>query len=323
MRFSLLALPLCMLLAACSAPEENPTLAATGTTDIPLYEAEPERRDLGQLTYLGGFAITHADERFGGLSALHLNEDGSRILAVSDRAYWISGNLSWTSEGAPATLSALSISPILSRAGTPLEGEAADSEAIAALDGHVFAVSFERDHRINLYELGAEWSRMEAPGLALQAPPGATRFENNGGMEGLTRLEDGRLLAGVEDTHEGERRLFILEEGEWSETRLRAEPRFGLTALAAHQGYVYALERFWQREIGNRIRIIRFQASALDTSARIEPELLGLLEAGMSVDNFEAMDLIEREGRTVLLIGSDDNYSENQRTLLMAFEVGD
>ena len=98
-------------------------------------------------------------------------------------------------------------------------------------------------------------------------------------------------------------------------------PDYGLTALARHGSDIYALERYWRRETGNRIRIIRFPASALDGDAIIQPDTLATLDAANSVDNFEGITVIERHGETLLLILSDDNYSDSQRTLLMAFAV--
>ncbi|WP_339335509.1 esterase-like activity of phytase family protein, partial [uncultured Maricaulis sp.] len=102
-----------------------------------------------------------------------------------------------------------------------------------------------------------------------------------------------------------------------------AEPDYGLTALDYHDGAVYALERFWQTGIGNRIRILRFDAGALEAGgqAPIQPELLGTLEAGKAVDNFEGLAVLEHDGRTILLMVSDDNYNRAQRTLVLAFAV--
>lgn len=321
MRFSALSAPLILLLTACSLPSGDVTLASTGTIEVPLYEAEPERRDLGQLSYLGGIAINYSDERLGGLSAIHLSDDGSHLLAVSDRAYWVRAGLSWSEDGAPVAIGGIDIAPLLSRDGRELEGEAADSEAIADMGNGQFAVSFERDHRINVYNLGPEWNALDTAGVEISVPASAARFENNGGMEGLTQLADGRLMVGVEDTAGSDRELWVLDDGRWSAHRLTAESDYGLTALDAHGDHIYALERFWRRDIGNRIRILRFEAASLANDGTIRPELLGELGAGMTVDNFEGLDVLERNGRTVLVIASDDNYSDSQRTLLMAFAL--
>ena len=284
-----------------------------------LYPDAPERRDLGALRFRGGLHLQHPDERFGGLSALYVSADGGRFIAVSDRAYWITGRLAWSENGDLAGAAIEEIAPLLSRAGETLSGPAVDSEAIAHLGGGRFAVSFEREHRINIYDLGEDWAALDAPGQAVPAPEARTRFANNGGMEGLTALEDGALLAGIEDAVGGTRQLWLSDGAQWSERSIFASPDFGLTALDRHGDEVYALERSWRREIGNRIRILRLPADALEG----EPELLATLTPALTVDNFEALSVIEREGERVLLIASDDNYSDSQRTLLMAFTLTD
>ncbi|WP_417487474.1 esterase-like activity of phytase family protein [Maricaulis sp.] len=309
-------LPLC--LAACSA---DPDLTPPGSQAVPLYEQSPDRTDLDRLSYLGGVALTDPDERFGGFSALTLSPDGARLLAVSDSAYWMTANIDWGETDGSLSVGGFSITPILSRTGDPLDGRAADSEAIADLGGGAYAVSFEREHRINTYALGEDWSRLDSIGEAFPAPPGAAEFTDNGGMEGLTTLPGGALLAGVEDGSAGTYPLWLHREGDWSRSDLAAEPDYGLTSLDYHDGHVYALERFWQSGIGNRIRILRFAVDALEAGPPIEAELLGTLEAGKTVDNFEGLAITERDGRTVLLLMSDDNYSGSQRTLLLAFQL--
>ncbi|WP_323761652.1 esterase-like activity of phytase family protein [Maricaulis sp.] len=314
-----LLLPLLPLLLAACSPDID--LTPPGSQAVPLYDQSPERTDLDRLSYLGGVTLTNPDERFGGFSALTLSPDGSRLLAVSDSAYWMTARIGWSEADGSLYVGDFSISPILSRTGNPLVGTAADSEAIADLGGGVLAVSFEREHRINTYALGEDWGQLDSVGEAFPGPPGADDFVNNGGMEGLASLPDGALLAGIEDGSDGVHPLWLHRDGRWVRSELAAEPDFGLTSLDYHDGHVYALERFWQSGIGNRIRILRFPAAALDRSERIEPELLGTLEAGKAVDNFEGIVVTERDDRTLLLVMSDDNYNGSQRTLLLAFQL--
>lgn len=338
-----LSVILSLALSACSAPpstspsDPESTSSSvdtrplpTHTTPVALYDTAsatpgssmPSLDELppGRLVYRGGLHLSHEDPRFGGLSAIHLDTTGSRFLAVSDRAVWVQGDLEWTAgrlTGAQVT----HLSPLLSPDGTPYEGEARDSEALADLRDGLFAVSFERQHRIALYTLGADWSRTGIPARPHPPPPGSDQYENNGGMEGLTRLPHGRLLAGVERAVNGERQLALLDNTQWRDVRMSAEPGYGLTALATHRDHVYALERFWRRDVGNRIRILRFPTAALDGAGVIEPERLGELEAGMAVDNFEGLAILERDGETLLILVSDDNFSANQRTLMLAFAL--
>lgn len=315
-----------LALVACSQTADNQTFASTSNTAIPLYEAEPERRDLDRLTYLGGISIEYTDERFGGWSALQLNEDGSRLLAVSDSADWMTAGLTWDDTGAPVAIGGIDIAPILSREGEPLTGEAADSETIADLGNGRYAVSFEREHRINTYDLGNDWSGIgNAQGVAHSAPPGVETLPNNGGLEGLTTLPGGELLAAVEypASETAPRALWLHEGSSWSPLRLAGDAEFGVTALHAHGDHVYVLARFWRRGMGNRIRIMRVSLAALGPDRIAVPELLGTLEAGKSVDNFEGLHVFDRDGETVLVILSDDNFNDSQRTLLMAFSLND
>jgi len=307
-----------ILLAACSADID---LTPPSSQAVPLYEQSPDRTDLDRLGYLGGVELNNRDDRFGGFSALTLSADGTRLLAVSDSAYWMTARIGWSETDGSLYVGEFEMAPILSRSGAPLDGAAADSEAIADLGDGFHAVSFEREHRINTYALGEDWSRLDSAGEAFPAPPGADEFVNNGGMEGLTALPDGTLLAGIEDGSDGFHPLWLRRDGHWSRFELAAEPDYGLTSLDYHEGHVYVLERFWQSDIGNRIRILRFPANALDDGRRIEPELLGTLEVGKTVDNFEGLSVTESDGRIVLLIMSDDNYSGSQRTLLLAFQL--
>lgn len=317
MRF--LLLPLFPLLLAACAPDAE--LTPAGSQAVPLYEQSPERTDLDRLTYLGGVVLTNRDDRFGGFSALTVSADGTRLLAVSDSAYWLTANIGWSETDGTLSVGDFSMASMLSRTGNQLDGTAADSEAIADLGDGVFAISFEREHRINTYTLGEDWSRLDMTGEAFPPPPGADSFTNNGGMEGLTALPGGDLLAGVEDGSAGAYPLWLHREGDWSRSELAAQPDYGLTSLDYHDGHVYALERFWQSGIGNRIRILRFAVEALDGDEPIDPELLGTLEAGKTVDNFEGLSVTGRDGRTVLLVMSDDNYNPSQRTLLLAFQL--
>ncbi len=312
-----------LAVAACSQPGDN-TYASTSSTEIPLYEAEPDRRDLDGLTYLGGISIEHSDQRFGGWSALQLNADGSRLLAVSDSADWMTAELRWNDEGAPVSVAAVTIAPILGREGQTLTGEAADSETIADLGNGQYAVSFEREHRINTYDLGEDWSGIgTVSGVEFPAPPGVGNLPNIGGLEGLTTLPGGYLLAAVEYPEtETSPRTFWLEDGQtWIPLRVTGDGSFGVTALHAHGEHVYIMARFWRRGMGNRIRLMRLPINALGPDRIAVPELLGTLEAGESVDNFEGLHVFDRDGETVLVILSDDNFNDDQRTLLMAFTV--
>jgi hypothetical protein len=312
-----------VLLAACapSEPAENAT-----SLSVALHNDAPERQDLGELSYRGGLHISHPDAAFGGWSALDLASDGSSMIAVSDSAYWMSATLNWSGDGWLAGINDVELAPILGSEGQELSGDAEDSESIARLTDGRYAVAFERHHRMNAYELGEDFSGIQsAVGMPLPMPPGVDDLPNNGGLEGLAMLDTGSLLAAVEypPADDEARLLWHFDGTNWAPVRVQATPEFAMTSLDAHGDYVYALERFWEAEVGTRIRIIRFETSALTSGDIIEPELLGALEASNPVDNFEGITVIDRNGEIIVLIISDDNYNQygDQRTLLLAFSV--
>jgi hypothetical protein len=314
-----------LILSACAAPQS----AEDGTSSaVAIHNDEPERQDLGVMSYRGGLHITHPNAAFGGWSALDISDDGSNVVAVSDSSYWMTAELSWSEHGWLDDVSDIELAPILGTEGQELSGDEEDSESIAKLADGRYAVAFERHHRMNAYDLGTDFENLHsAVGQALPMPPRLEFLPNNGGLEGLVALSGGAILAAVEyPPSEGEPRLLWHFDGtDWAEVRVQATPEFAMTSLDVHGGYIYALERFWEAEVGTRIRIIRFAQSALTSGDIIEPELLGALEASNPVDNFEGISIFERDGETVVLIISDDNYNQygSQRTLLLAFAVED
>ena len=312
-----------LLATACSQPAPPAPITPT-VLSVPLFPDSPETRRLGQLEWRGGLELSADDARFGGLSALETSADGQRVLAVSDSAWWITSDLRWSEQGELVDLDNLVITPMRGRDGRHLEGEAGDSEGLTALGGGRYAVSFEREHRIWCYNIGEDWSRTgQANPNPMETPPTTIPIPHNGGMEGLTLLDDGSLLVGIEwpfstDTLYD---LWQQQSGSWHRLGVNAATEHGLTGMTATGGYIYALERYWTPAVGSRVRVIRFDQSGLNDGQPIEPEVIAEFDAANTVDNFEGITAFHRDGETILLIVSDDNYNPVQRTLLLAFAV--
>ena len=316
-----------LLLAALFATSCSQPAPVAGTTTaqvIALFPDSPETHQLGLLDWRGGVHISNSDERFGGLSALEASTDGTRLLAVSDSAWWVRTDLLWSDAGALTGVDNLIITPLRDAAGNHLEGESADSEGVASLGDGRYVVSFEREPRIWCYNLGEDWSRADRarPNLT-ESPPTESPIPHNGGMEAITLIDDGSLLVGIEWPFSTDTLYDVWRqtEGRWQMSSMTAPTEHGLTGMTAIDGQVYALERYWTPAVGSRVRIVRFAQTMLDSDAVIEPELLAEFDTTLSVDNFEGITAFHRDGETILLIVSDDNYNPQQRTLLMAFAV--
>lgn len=313
-----------MALMGCGAAQED--ALSVEYQPVALFPDDPGRRVLGDLRYGGGLALSSADERFGGWSALEVSADGSRILAISDRAYWMAAQLDYDAAGELSGVSDVEITAMLDASGAALSGERADAEGLADLGEGRYAVSFERDHRIDVYEIAADWSALAgATPAPLPAPPGADRLRNNAGTEALARLGD-TLWAAIE---------YPIMDGQpntlWRydlnrldippvSAALSLAPGFGLTGLAPDgEGGLVVIERFYARSVGNRIKIGQLNRGDLEGDGPASPQILAMLEPGMSLDNFEAAAVHGSGPGRRLLILSDDNFNDEQRTLLMSF----
>jgi len=321
------------LTAACGAQagdtrseERAVTIEAVA---VPLYPDDPDRRDAGQLTYRGGLVLTSDDPAFGGFSALELSADGTRLLAVSDRGQWLVADIIHDADGAPAALDNARMAPLRDSEGAPFEGRWADAEGVSHWSSGVYLVSFERHHRVESYILGEDWSLIgSANATRLPLPPGADDLADNGSLEALA-VQSGFAWVGVEYPQgiTGVHTVFrydLSDPGaQATGHRVQLAPGFGLVAFAElGDGQLLAVQRFWRRDVGNRIRISRIsEAAFLDPRNQPEAEFLGEITPDMTVDNFEAAAVVTIHGRQRLYLLSDDNFSATQRTLLMSFDL--
>lgn len=314
-----------LVLAACSG-ETGPGPIRIETETVPLYPDAPERHDVGRLEYRGGLVLSSEDERFGGLSALEI--DGERLLAISDSAYWLTAHLEFDENGWLFGVSQSLYAPMLDAAGVPLTGDAADAEGLAPLGGGAYAVSFEREHRVDRYDIAPDWSGIAiATPTPLPAPPGTDRLRENGGIEALAPLEGG-YWAGVEYPIIDGRPHSLWQMQPPAEPVVVNYPGatgFGITGIAVLDGTPIVLERFYSQAVGNRIRLVRLDLSTLDREVSMTAptlaDVIAELEPGMTVDNFEGIAVGVVNGETRLFILSDDNYNPEQRTLLLSFAL--
>lgn len=323
-----LVLPLLLAGAALAQDTGAERAVTVSATPVPLYPDDPARTDLDALVYRGGLVLTSDDPAFGGFSAIGMNEDGTRLIAVSDRGHWLTADLVFGDNDAPIALENARMAPLLSVEGEPLTGRMADAEGLAYRGDGVWLVSFERDHRVKAYAIGAggEFIGTAIP-ERLAHPPGAENFADNGSLEALA-VQSGFAWVGVEyprlDGTHTVIRYDLARPGEKPDVyAIRLTPGFGLVAFAElGEGGLIAVERFFARGIGNRIRISRIsEAAIIAPVGQGEVEWLALMTPEMTVDNMEGAAVAIREGRQRLFLISDDNYSARQRTLLMSFDL--
>ena len=204
----------------------------------------------------------------------------------------------------------------------PLHGNASDAEGLARLPDGGFLVSFERRHRVWLYPPANP--PFSAPPRPLPTPPGIEAAPENGSLEALARLADGRLVAIAEALIEnGAHAAWLFDDQRWSRFSYRAEAGFSPSGAAGlPNGDLIVLERAFSFLAGFRVRLARVAQAELRAGALARGEELARLDGRHTIDNFEGVAVrTGANGETLLYLVSDDNFVRWQRTLLMMFAI--
>lgn len=267
---------------------------------------------LNGLKLVGGWALSSDHAGFGGLSGLDMMGDDA-LLAVSDEGAFVHLRLH-PETGAP--LPSAHLAYMKDADGHHLRGKRrGDAEGLALRDGLAF-VSFERDHRIEAFNLGDCGAKARAV-LVARLP---SDIRPNRGPEALALSED-RLIVGLEEADAGDAPVGWLG----SDLPARMDQGRGqlLTGFDQIGDTLFSLHRKYFPGLGNTIAI---QAHLIDPdadqAALSRSQTLAHLGPGLAVDNFEGVAALELEtGALRLFIISDDNFSHRQRTLLYAFDI--
>jgi hypothetical protein len=322
----------CLLVAAACAgvPPANPVGAQPAdirirSEPLALKLDEPSLRQIGKLLWRGGVSMTADSANFGGWSDLDVSPDGRTLTSISDLGSWLSASVEYDSQGNLSGLSHGRIGSLRGLNGQPLANKIdADAEGMARLNDGSWLVSFERNHRIWRYPA------LDGTPTAINLPPAFDRQPENGGVEAMTALPDGRVIAISEDysTMPG----FVVgwigtpaAEGRyaWETFQYTKIPDFNPTALAVlPDGGLVLLERAFDMARGVRVRVMRADAADFQPGGTVRAHELARLASPWAVDNLEGIAATKGpRGETLLWLVSDDNFNLLQRNLLLLFEL--
>jgi hypothetical protein len=279
----------------------------------------PERTQFGSLTFMGAFQLDSKDKRFGGLSGLAFGTDG-QLYAVSDRGYWLSATMASDADGALLDLLDWRIAPMLTPAKTSLTGSMADAEALTRAPDGSFLVGFEGRHRI--WRFDPPPSTMQSAPTPVALPAQISRAPSNGGIEGLTSLPDGRLLALTEEfaNPDGSYKGWLSDGNQFAELAYLPAKGFHVTDCAAlENGDVLVLERRYVPFGILSARVTIVDGKTIQPGAKLSGIELLRLEQPLVVENFEGLAVQQTPKGTMIYLVSDDNYSPFQQTLLLQF----
>jgi hypothetical protein len=272
---------------------------------------------IGGLAFLGGWELRSNDRRFGGISAIHV-EDGE-VLALSDRGVLLGFDLPLR-QGAR-----IRIRPLREVPGNPEDKRDRDTEAMAVRGDSIW-VAFERSNSVWRYDRGT----LRRAGSA--APEPMRDWFSNSGPEAMARLGGDRFLVVSERSRRGARfSEAVLFEGDptRSSTRLaqiaiRRPQDYRVTdAARLPDGRILLLHRRFSYFEGVSAKLTSLDEKDLKPGGFASVSEVAHFPASLKLDNFEGLSVTREDGRTILWIATDDNFNAVQRTLLLKFALDD
>lgn len=292
-------------MAVAASPIDPGDLAALG--------ARP-----GEPHYLGGWSLKASHPFFGGLSALHITDDGF-VTGLSD-----TGQLATFRAGLPRSPGRWAPLPALP--GKDREASYWDTESMTMdpASGRIW-VGFEMRNRICRFN--AAFAAMEHCAF----PPAMASWPQTKGIESLARLPDGRFLAIGENApapHGGHDMLLWAGDPVESATpppiHLEYHPPLGYLptdAIAIGPDRLLVMNRRVTIRDGFIGAVTLVDISDLTPGRILTGKTVLSLSAPRPHDNFEGLAMSRENGVPILWIVSDDNRLFFQRTLLLKFAM--
>jgi hypothetical protein len=287
----------------------------------------PELRRFGALDFIGGLDLTSRHRDFGGISALRMNPDGERFVAVTDRGHWLTGRITYA-DGRPAGVTDAVMAPILAADGRPVTASGMyDTESLTG-DGDTLYVGVERVHRVLKFDFGR--AGVAARGTPVPLPAEIATLPSNKGLETLAYAGAGHPLAGTLIAlsergldRAGNIKGWLLGGATPGTFSVRLRDGFDISDGAfLPSGDLVVLERRFSWTSGVAVRLRRIAAHVIRPGAVVDGPVLMFADMGYQVDNFEGLGVhTDAAGDVILTLVSDDNFSPIQRTLLMQFRL--
>lgn len=284
---------------------------------------DPARTRFGDLEFRGGLVLTSKTPAFGGISGIHVESDGNRFIAVTDRGAWLRGRIVYR-DGKPTGIADAEMAPILGADGKPLAARGwYDVESLTERDGILY-VGIERVEQIVRFDYRRDG--LLARGQAINVPPDFKTFAYNKSLECLAapQVAPARELIVVTEhslDSAGNLRSFSLGTDSVTPFSVKRTDDFDVSdCTTIGPGDLLLLERrYWP---GFVIRIRRVPLAGIKAGAIVDGRPMMEADLAYQIDNMEGIAVHHNAaGETIITLISDDNFSVIQRNLLLQFAV--
>ncbi|MGH6664331.1 MAG: esterase-like activity of phytase family protein [Pseudolabrys sp.] len=286
---------------------------------------DPSQTRFGQLEFRGGLALISAYEPFGGISAIHVEPDGSHFLALTDNGSWLRARILYEN-GKPSGLADAEMAPMLGPDGRPLAARGwYDAESLAESDGALY-VGIERVEKIVRFNYRRDG--LVARGEPIKVPDDFRTFTFNKSLECVAVPPKGSPLAGTLiavterslDAH-GNHRSYLLKGDSVGRFSVKRSDEFDVSdCTILPPADLLLLERRYSPARGLAMRIRRIPLASIKPDTLIDGKPLIVADLAYQIDNMEGIAVhTNPAGETILTLVSDDNFSVLQRNLLLQF----
>jgi hypothetical protein len=280
----------------------------------------PMGAEIGCMAMTSGHVL-YGDDRFGGYSGLALDPQDGTLTALSDRASILRAHVALDDGGRVTSIRDGRILPVLGPKGGDLPRGEADIEELKRF-GDGWLMTREGIHDVVTLSIGEKDARL---GERLVDLSDTEPLDRNKGFEAAASLGGSSWLFLTEAKTPDGLAAGRIWDGGGAARNLNYRPAedFAVTAAARGGAFVYVLERAFDRRNGPRARLSRFPARDAVPGAVIVPDELARFGFLEGADNMEGLAFYTARDRSEnLILISDDNFNDFQRTVLITMRLG-
>lgn len=283
------------------------------------------------LIFRGGIAMVSQDDTFGGLSSLTMTGPDQQATFVSDRGNFVSGQLAYDDAGRLFGFIGAWVEPMRNSKGDLLPRQyAKDAESVDTVyrNGEPVAVRVGFENLTRVADFALTDGRPGGPAREVAIPAWLTDLRTNESLESLCIAPPASPIAGstlllTEEAldEDGNHRGWLLGQNDKGPIGYVNSPVVNPTDCAfLPNGDLLILERGVSM-LSFVMNLRRVPAAEVRPNTIMTGELL-LSATGGSIDNMESVAVhTAPNGELRILIGSDNNFNDWQRTLLLEFAL--
>ena len=313
-----------------------PAMAVEATvtaTQVTTFKDAAIGQKVDGMIFRGGVALTSPDDTFGGLSGLTMTGPNNQALFVSDRGNFVTGHLIYDDANSLLGFIGVTIEPMRNSRGDVLPRQyAKDAESVDTVyrDGLPVAVRVGFEHLTRVADFTLTNGLAGGPAREVSIPDWLTDLRTNESLESVCIAPEGSPIAGstlllTEEARDeaGNHRGYLLGQTDRGPVSYQDSPVVNPTECAfLPNGDLLVLERGISM-LSFVMNLRRVPAAEVRPGNLMVGDLL-LKASGGSIDNMESMTVhTAPDGELRVLIGSDNNFNDWQRSLLLEFALAD